>query len=165
MNVKFVNSGKKAITLLKHPPSLAILFLLVILLELEESVQRAPTIRILEDAICRKHYRSEGHIQPIEEHMCKISAVQERLAHVRGLLSFFDGLPGKNYTECYALYHMQYQLTVTVLLFGAAFGSIADSRGRRLVFACAVFGTLCALGFIYTVCETFASRTIEILQS
>ena len=80
---------------IKHPPPLVFVFVLVVLLELEESVQRVPTIRLLENAICQKHYQDEHLPGPINESMCKTEHIQVRLAHIRGLLSFFDSLPSE----------------------------------------------------------------------
>jgi len=76
-------------------PILLYLLLLNVLLEVEEVVQMAPTIRLLENAICNKHYASRGTQSIIDEKLCKINEIQERLAHIRGFLSFFDAIPGQ----------------------------------------------------------------------
>jgi hypothetical protein len=83
---------------LKDLPITVFIFGLVILLELEESVQKAPTIRLLENAICQKYYQ-HALVGPIDERMCKEEPIQVRLAHVRGLLSFFDSLPRKSVVQ------------------------------------------------------------------
>lgn len=78
-------------------PATFFLFSLVIFLEFEESLQRAPTIRLLENAICQRHYqrfRDDSLTQPVEEGDCKIRPIQERLAFLRGMMSLFDGVPG-----------------------------------------------------------------------
>lgn len=147
-------------------PPTTFVFLLVVLLELEESVQRAPTIRLLEHAICQKHYQDELHgaDDSIDESMCKLDPIQVRLAYVRGMLSFFDSLPSE------LLYSSSdINLAVTrpgpccslvlttvywiVILFGSIFGTNADKNGRRSAFALAVSGTLCAMVWIYFTCE------------
>lgn len=76
-------------------PMLIYLLLLNVLLEIEEVVQMAPTIRLLENAICNKYYASGATHGIIDEKLCKIDEIQERLAHIRGFLSFFDAIPGQ----------------------------------------------------------------------
>jgi hypothetical protein len=80
--------------LISHPPKLIYVFLLIVFLELEESMQRAPTIRLLENAICSQYYYYEPNTGEIKESMCKTSLIQSRLAHIRGVLSLFDAVPG-----------------------------------------------------------------------
>ncbi|KAG4438250.1 hypothetical protein IFR05_006278 [Cadophora sp. M221] len=132
-------------SLLMHPPTVAFVFSLAVLLELEESVQRAPTIRLLENAICQKHFKAllHGHAGLVDESMCKIKPIQVRLAHIRGFLSFFDSIP--------------------IILFGSAFGSNADRNGRRLAFSLAVFGTLCAMVWIYLTCHFWDHVPLEVV--
>ncbi|KAL4919578.1 hypothetical protein BDW62DRAFT_37376 [Aspergillus aurantiobrunneus] len=126
-----------------NPPTLLFIFWVVTLLELEESVQRAPTIRLLENAICQQYYRDKQFDGPIDELMCKENFVQVKLAHIRGLLSFLDSLP--------------------LLIFGPAFGKIADKRGRRPAFTLAVFGLLCSLGWIYLTCASWKHIPVEVV--
>ncbi|OCK91093.1 uncharacterized protein K441DRAFT_576376 [Cenococcum geophilum 1.58] len=126
---------------IKRPPSLVFVFVLVVLLELEESVQKVPTIRLLENAICQKHYQDETLSGPINESMCKTEFIQVRLAHIRGLLSFFDSLP--------------------IILLGSSFGSNADRNGRRFAFSLAILGIICAMIWIYFTCHFWDSIPIE----
>lgn len=84
----------RAAAFLDDPPRLTYVFLLIVFLELEESVQRVPTIRLLESAICHQHYRHVELAGDIDESMCKLVPIQAKLARVRGLMSFFDALPG-----------------------------------------------------------------------
>lgn len=80
--------------MIAHPPQIIYVFLLIVFLELEESVQRAPTIRLLESAICSQYYHDTSAIGDIKESMCKTPPIQSKLAHTRGALSLFDALPG-----------------------------------------------------------------------
>ncbi|CAG8290601.1 unnamed protein product, partial [Penicillium salamii] len=82
-----------AVAFIRRLPPLMFIFSLVILLELEESVQRVPTIRLLENAICQRLHQSLDPTTPLDEKMCKGNSVQVQLAYYRGLLSFFDSLP------------------------------------------------------------------------
>jgi hypothetical protein len=84
----------RARDLISNPPKLIYVFFLIVFLELEESVQKAPTIRLLENAICSQYYHHEPNIGDIKESMCKTPPIQSRLAHVRGALSLFDAVPG-----------------------------------------------------------------------
>ncbi|CRL22149.1 Siderophore transporter, RhtX/FptX family [Penicillium camemberti] len=126
-----------------YHPWYGFIFCLVILLELEESVQRVPTIRLLENAICQRLHRSTDPTSPIDEKMCKGNPVQVQLAYYRGLLSFFDSLP--------------------LILFGSVIGNIADCYGRRITFALAVFGTLCSMGWIYMTCSLWDILPVEVV--
>jgi hypothetical protein len=83
-------SGPKTITPIYYA------VVLVVLLGLEEFVQKAPTIRLLEHAICHQHYASVGHDGPIQEHMCKLDSIQQRLAFIQGWQGLFDALAGKS---------------------------------------------------------------------
>ncbi|KAL4860966.1 major facilitator superfamily domain-containing protein [Aspergillus spectabilis] len=130
-------------SLIRNPPTLLFIFCLVTLLELEESVQRAPTIRLLENAICQRYYRDKQLDGPIDEFMCKEDFIQVKLAHIRGLLSLFDSLP--------------------LLILGSAFGKIADKCGRRPAFALAVSGLLCSLGWIYLTCASWKHIPVEVV--
>ncbi|CAN9096980.1 unnamed protein product [Alternaria alternata] len=112
----------RASDLISNPPKLIYVFLLIVFLELEESVQKAPTIRLLENAICSQHYQHEPNIGDIKESMCKTAPIQSKLAHIRGALSLFDAVP--------------------VILLGSFYGSLADRKGRRVPFAMAVFGRM-----------------------
>lgn len=158
MQLRYDDARRQIRVFFTHPPTVTFIFLLVILLELEESVQRAPTIRLLENAICQRYYRSDGPPGPIDERMCKEEPIQVELAYVRGLLSFFDSLPCK-----YPIPRRYLRETVTngwiVILFGSVIGSIADHYGRRTSFALAVLGTLCGQGWIYLTCESALSAS------
>ncbi|KAH6860351.1 major facilitator superfamily domain-containing protein [Alternaria alternata] len=127
--------------LIPRPPKLIYVFLLIVFLELEESMQKAPTIRLLENAICSQYYYYEPNIGEIKESMCKTSLIQSRLAHIRGALSLFDAVP--------------------VILLGSFYGSLADRKGRRGPFALAVFGIICQMACIYVVCQKWEQLPIE----
>jgi hypothetical protein len=78
-------------------PGLVYVFLLIVFLELEESAQRAPTIRLLENAICLQYYRDHsaaGVVGDVDESMCKTPSIQSKLARTRGVLSLVDAVPG-----------------------------------------------------------------------
>lgn len=86
--------GVRMKAFVRRPPPLVFVFVLLVLFELEESVQPVPTIRLLEDAICNQEYRDRHILGGVEEPMCKTPPIQAKLARIRGLSSFFDSLPG-----------------------------------------------------------------------
>ncbi|KAL3479806.1 major facilitator superfamily domain-containing protein [Aspergillus californicus] len=141
--IQFKEFTRRCWAFVRHPPTILFIFCLITLLELEESVQRAPTIRLLENAICQRYYRDAQVDGPIDEFMCKDDLIQVKLAHIRGLLSLFDSLP--------------------LLIFGSAFGRIADRRGRRPAFALAVLGLLCSMGWIYLTCAFWKHIPVEVV--
>ena len=62
-----------------------------------------PTIKLFEQAICNRYYRSHSSHevlviaggQLVEERYCKIAPIQNELAALVGLKFTFDALPGK----------------------------------------------------------------------
>jgi hypothetical protein len=90
--MRFWQNGTTA-TFIRRLPPMVFVYSLVILLELEESVQRVPTICLLENTICQRLHRSTYTTTLVDEKMCKENPVQVQLAYYRGLLSFFDSLP------------------------------------------------------------------------
>ncbi|KAH8679485.1 major facilitator superfamily domain-containing protein [Ilyonectria robusta] len=104
---------------------------------------RAPTIRLLESAICHQHYRHDEPVGDIDESMCKLVPIQAKLARVRGLMSFFDALP--------------------VICFGSFFGSFADRKGRRFPFGLACLGIIGGMAWIFFTCHLWNRVPIEVV--
>ena len=71
-------------------PTMVYLVLLMALLELEESLQSVPTVRLYESAVCQQYYNDK-----VSEDKCKSKIIQQTLAHVRGWQGFFDALPSE----------------------------------------------------------------------
>nr|POE93274.1 hypothetical protein CFP56_19286 [Quercus suber] len=69
-------------------PMMFYLLLLMVLLELEESMQSVPTVGLYESAVCQQYYRDS-----VSEDKCKTREIQQNLAHVRGWQGFFDAIP------------------------------------------------------------------------
>lgn len=96
-----------------------------------------PSIKLFEQAICNRYYNRHEELtlssgQPVDEHLCKIPAIQNELANLVGLKFTFDALPA--------------------LLTALYYGSIADRFGRRLVLALCCAGTLGSLLWILLIC-------------
>jgi hypothetical protein len=66
------------------------LVLLMTLLELEESLQSVPTVRLYESAVCQQYYKAK-----VSEDKCKTKKIQQNLAYVRGWQGLFDALPSE----------------------------------------------------------------------
>ncbi|KAF3937485.1 hypothetical protein ABW19_dt0204557 [Dactylella cylindrospora] len=114
---------------------------LIILLELEEVVQSAPTIRLLELAICQRYYGDRGIDGPIDEGMCKIDDVQTQLAYIKGGQGFFEAIP--------------------TLLLAIPYGYYADKRGRRFVLFLTELGLILAMAWILLVCYNWETIPIQ----
>ena len=57
------------------------------------SMMLVPTTRILEDAICHKHYDVEGQAD-IDEKLCKKDEIQSQLAYLNGIISMLEAVFG-----------------------------------------------------------------------
>ena len=107
-----------------------------------------PMIKLFEQAICNRYYRTTDNVGPylrpnVEERHCKISPVQSELAGLTGLKFAFDALPG--------------------LLTALYYGSIADRFGRRLVLALCCVGNICALLWILFVCYSDLGLPVKLV--
>lgn len=79
--------------------TLAIILSLVFWVDVAESIEAAPTIRILESILCLDYYKKfdpsrVGNNGAVEEKYCKIDQVQELVAYLNGWDAFFVSLPG-----------------------------------------------------------------------
>lgn len=74
--------------------------LLTFIIDFAEFMRVASSIQMLELNVCRDHYR---HFDPsvigpdgdIASKLCKVDAVQTRLANMRGILALIGVIPGK----------------------------------------------------------------------
>ena len=80
--------------------------ILVVVLDVAAILQIAPSVRLFEIIYCREYYELhnprliDGN-GTVAEELCKVDAVQHKLASLRGWLSFFGYLPGMwNGLEC-----------------------------------------------------------------
>ena len=110
---------------------------IVFVTDLANSVSKAPLTRVFESIICQAHYEGPnagfiGRNGNVDEQHCKISAVQQELALLRGWLDFFDYLPG--------------------LFLAIPFGMLADQYGRKWLNVLNVASLWLRMGWIYFVC-------------
>ncbi|KAK8851899.1 major facilitator superfamily transporter [Apiospora arundinis] len=80
-----------------------------------------PMTRLVEDAVCHKHYEQMQRVDgPIDESLCKLDSIQERVAYIFAMYEFIQSICG----------------------FTAAFpwGIAADRIGRKMVVGLAITG-------------------------
>lgn len=87
--------GPESRVQMSHRTTFALLVLLIALYESQEQIAFPTFIRLLENAICQQHYEDQNDFSgPVDESMCKVGAIQHRLAYLRGSYSFWNTLPG-----------------------------------------------------------------------
>ena len=116
---------------------LALILSIVFVTNLATSLSKAPLMRVFESIICQNHYERAdasfiGQNGNVDEQHCKISAVQQELALLRGWQDFFDYLPG--------------------LFLAIPFGMLADRYGRKWLNLLNVACLWLQMGWIYFVC-------------
>ncbi|KAL6903858.1 major facilitator superfamily domain-containing protein [Trichoderma evansii] len=118
-------------------PSIPVFMAALVLLShsMASSLAATPIIRLLEDSICRTYYYADqpsdvGRL-PIDERLCKIDAIQTRLAYFNSWVSMMEA---------------------TLSLIAAfPYASLADRVGRRIAIALATTGTLLSLTCVVAV--------------
>lgn len=89
---------------------LLLAYCLIALFELEETISFAPSIKLLENAVCQKHYAAlEPNQGPVSEAFCKTGQIQSQLAYVRGGYSVCKTVPGQS---CPFLYISRTHLSI-----------------------------------------------------
>ncbi|EMC95092.1 hypothetical protein BAUCODRAFT_123567 [Baudoinia panamericana UAMH 10762] len=122
-----------------------ILMLLLLCISFGDQISESPQVRIFESVICYKHYESvdpskilisreavgPGAIGGVAELHCKVNAVQEQLAELRGYQQFFDGIPS--------------------LALAVPFGWVADRYGRKPLFFLGLLSFAFKMGWMQLV--------------
>jgi hypothetical protein len=115
--------------------------LLIAIVDMGAFLAEPPKTRIFEANICLEYYRAHD-ASVIDEHgnvpekLCKIDAVQQKLAMIFGWQDTFDALPG--------------------VLLAIPFGTLADRVGRKWIFTASLFGLQLNFAWVLLVCKTFA---------
>ncbi|KAI3395476.1 hypothetical protein diail_1262 [Diaporthe ilicicola] len=99
----------------------AVLAILVFITQLGASLSDVPSVRLLQEVLCRKHYGLSPDALVVEE-KCRLASVQGRLNVISTGGLIFGYLPG--------------------ILVALPYGTLADRRGRKPVLG------LCILGMI-----------------
>lgn len=105
----------------------AIIIVCIFLLELGDYMMRAPSMRVLEDIICRKFYESTTPFdsrvtRAIPEDECKVAPVQAEVAMIKGWDSALSCIPA--------------------IFLAIPYGYVGDRYGRKITLGLAVFGIL-----------------------
>ena len=129
-------------------PILVSTFCLQFLNYFAKHMVEVPTIKLFEQAVCNRYYKSAEHDSPfegpsVEERHCKIPPIQNELTELTGLKFTFDALP--------ALFTALY------------YGSIADRFGRRLVLALCCIGNIFALLWILFICYSNVGLPVKLV--
>jgi MFS family permease len=97
------------------PIYLCALFTLTV--QLASELSAAPSLRMIELAICRHHYNMRGSIP---NDLCSSDDIQRRVANFRAVLGTLETLPG--------------------LFLAVPYGMLADKKGRKLVITISMVG-------------------------
>jgi MFS family permease len=97
-----------------------------------------PRIRMFEANLCLSYYREHdisviGADGTIPEQLCKIDAVQQKLAMIFGWQETFDALPG--------------------MLLAVPFGTLADRVGRKWIFTASLMGLQFSFAWVLVICK------------
>lgn len=71
------------------------LFLVVYMHNFVDELLNVPTLRVLEDAVCRQHYDERLGVPDDLEMQCKTELVQKKLLFLMSWLFSLENLPGK----------------------------------------------------------------------
>ena len=98
----------------------------------------APKVRLLESAICQRHYLAHDPSRVddngnVPETECKLNTIQSELAILRAGMSVLEGLVG--------------------VLVALPYGTMADTKGRRLGAALSMIGMTLSESWVILVCE------------
>ena len=91
--------AESLIKVVRSPLTFPLCVYTLILFSTQSHLLEVPIIRLYEQAICNRYYRTHGqHLGPlspeVDESHCKIPAIQARLTTIVGWKIFFDAAPG-----------------------------------------------------------------------
>jgi MFS family permease len=112
--------------------------LLVAIIDVGAYLGEPPKTRIYETNICLSYCRTHdasviGPDGTIPEKLCKIDAVQQKLAMIFGWQDTFDAIPG--------------------ILLAIPFGTLADRVGRKWIFVVSLLGCWLSVAWILLICK------------
>lgn len=117
---------------------LVLAFALVAIIDMGAFLAEAPRTRVYEANICLRHYRENdlsviGADGTIPEKLCKVDAVQQKMAMVFGWQEMFDALPS--------------------IFLAIPFGVLADKVGRKWIFTASLMGLQLNSAWVLGICE------------
>jgi hypothetical protein len=112
--------------------------LLISIVDVGAFLAEAPRVRVFEANICLAWYSEHdasaiGADGSVPEKLCKIDAVQQRLAMIFGWQETFDAIPS--------------------ILLAVPFGALADRIGRKWIFAASLMGLQASSAWVLFICE------------
>lgn len=111
---------------------------LVAVIDVGSFLAEPPKTRVYEANICLSYYREHdtsviGADGTIPEKLCKIDAVQQKLAMIFGWQETFDAIPA--------------------VLLAVPFGTLADRIGRKWIFTASLMGLQLNSAWILLICK------------
>ncbi|KAF1848741.1 MFS general substrate transporter [Cucurbitaria berberidis CBS 394.84] len=112
-------------------------FALVAIIDVGAFLAEPPKIRVYEANLCLLYYREHdpsviGDNGAIPEQLCKVDAVQQKMAMIFGWQDMFDAIPG--------------------ILLAVPFGTLADRIGRKWIFAASLMGLQLSSAWALLIC-------------
>lgn len=113
-------------------------FALVAIIDMGAFLAEAPRTRVYEANICLSHYQLNnpsviGVDGTIPEKLCKVDAVQQKMAMIFGWQEMFDAIPS--------------------IFLAIPFGVLADKIGRKWIFTASLMGLQLNSAWVLAICE------------
>jgi hypothetical protein len=119
-------------------------FALVAIIDMGAFLAEAPRTRVYESNICLGYYRETdpsviGKDGLIAEKLCKVDAVQQKMAMIFGWQEMFDAIPS--------------------IFMAIPFGVLADKVGRKWIFTASLMGLQLNSAWVLVICKHSLLRT------
>ncbi|KAF2787700.1 MFS general substrate transporter [Melanomma pulvis-pyrius CBS 109.77] len=114
-----------------------LIFLLLAIVDMGAFMAEPPKTRVFEANLCVRYYekkdpskiRADG---TVDETLCKVNEVQQKMAMIFGWQDMFDAIPG--------------------ILLAVPFGTLADKWGRKWIFVASAMGLQLGTAWILMIC-------------
>lgn len=115
-------------------------FTLVAIIDMGAFLAEAPRTRVYEANICLSYYKTNdasviGAGGTIPEKLCKVDAVQQKMAMIFGWQEMFDAIPS--------------------IFLAIPFGVLADKVGRKWIFTASLMGLQLNSAWVLGICECY----------
>jgi MFS family permease len=115
-------------------------FALVAIIDIGAFLGEAPRTRVFEANICLGYYQETdssviGEDGTISEKLCKVDAVQQKMAMIFGWQEMFDAIPS--------------------IFLAIPFGVLADKVGRKWIFTASLMGLQLNSAWVLGICECY----------